>query len=255
MSEEVPALLEETPATDIQEETPEIEEHTLPVLTVIEETAAVKVPIVKTPVIKSIMFVDNGEQYEAEVLSRGGKATGKYSKFFNVFVRETGQEVCLDVSKLDEFVVLSEDKGSSDKDFTHDLNASHVMYSAFKDPFAVAKQAEVAEDNVFSKVSISTIDARKVISCTWVKSDKDGEKRHGLWLEVIWKILLILLVNLVSISTIDARKVISCTWVKSDKDGEKRHGLWLEVIWKILLILLVNLPLVPRKDYAYYYVL
>ena len=213
VSEEVPALLEETPATDIQEETPEIEEHTLPVLTVIEETAAVKVPIVKTPVIKvgnTIMFVDNGEQYEAEVLSRGGKATGKYSKFFNVFVRETGQEVCLDVSKLDEFVVLSEDKGSSDKDFTHDLNASHVMYSAFKDPFAVAKQAEVAEDNVFSKVSISTI---------------------------------------------DARKVISCTWVKSDKDGEKRHGLWLEVIWKILLILLVNLPLVPRKDYAYYYVL
>ena len=166
MSEEVPALLEETPATDIQEETPEIEEHTLPVLTVIEETAAVKVPIVKTPVIKvgnTIMFVDNGEQYEAEVLSRGGKATGKYSKFFNVFVRETGQEVCLDVSKLDEFVFLSEDKGSSDKDFTHDLNASHVMYSAFKDPFAVAKQAEVAkwsEDNVFSEVSISTIDAR-----------------------------------------------------------------------------------------------
>ena len=109
-------------------------------LTVLEETAAVIVPIVKTPVIKvgsTIMFVDNGEQYEAEVLSRGGKATGKYSKLFNVLVRETGQEVCIDVSKLDKLDVLSEDKGSSDKDFTYDLNASRVMYSAFKDPFAI----------------------------------------------------------------------------------------------------------------------
>ena len=130
----------ETTATGIQEEAPESEVHTSPVLTVLEETAAVIVPIVKTHVIKvgsTIMFVDNGEQYEAEVLSKGGKPTGKYSKLFSVLVRETGQEVCIDVSKLDEFDVLSDDKGSSDKGFTYDLNASHVMYSAFKDPFAI----------------------------------------------------------------------------------------------------------------------
>ena len=176
--EEVPSSLEAV--VDIQVEDPESEEPTSPVL------AAEKVRIVKTPVIKvgsTIMFVDNGEQYEAEVLSRGGKAKGRYANHFNVLVRETGQEVCLDVSKLDEFVVLNEDQGSPTKDFIYDLNASHVMYSASKDSFAGAKQAEIAkwsENNVFSEVSISTIDARKVISCTWVKSDKDGEKKARL---------------------------------------------------------------------------
>ena len=136
--EEVPASIEAV--VDMQVEAPESEEPASPVL------AADKVRIFKTPVIKvgsTIMFVDNGEQYEAEVLSRGGKAKGRYANHFNVLVRETGQEVCLDVSKLDEFVVLNEDQGSPTKDFIYDLNASHVMYSASKDSFAGAKQAEI----------------------------------------------------------------------------------------------------------------
>ena len=48
----------------------------------------------------TIIFVDDGTQYEAVVLSRAGKANGKLKNWYNVHVKETNEVISIDVSVI-----------------------------------------------------------------------------------------------------------------------------------------------------------
>ena len=135
----------------------------------------------KTPAIKtgsSLIFVVDGQQYEAVVLSRAGKATGRKKHCYNVYVKDTGEEIHIDVSTLDDYTVVNKDDADG-----FDLETVEDVYAVQVDEYATEKQAELSSwisNKVYEEVSIQELDARKVITSTWVCKQSGETKKARL---------------------------------------------------------------------------
>jgi len=128
----------------------------------------------------TLIFVDDGEQYEAVVLSRAGKATGKRKNWYNVHVKETDEVISLDISTVGEYTVVNKDDAGSDG---FDLGIVEDVYAVQLDDYAAEKEIELASwisNNVYEEVAIEELDARKVITSTWVCKESGGKKKARL---------------------------------------------------------------------------
>lgn len=125
-----------------------------------------------------VQFMKNGVQYEVKILSRAGKATGKYANCFNVKYR-------IPVSKNDSWVNFDEiedltEVSPKDQECTPDnVNDNHTSNDVMMvdTDFTEAKQKEIrswVENNVFEEEADT---GQKSISLKWVctlKQTSDG---------------------------------------------------------------------------------
>ena len=126
----------------------------------------------------TIIFVDDGTQYEAVVLSRAGKANGKLKNWYNVHVKETNEVISIDVSTIDDFTVLNKDEGDE-----FDFDPIEDVYAVQLDDYATEKQLELSSwvtNKVYEEVRIGELDARKVITSTWVCKQNGDTKKARL---------------------------------------------------------------------------
>ena len=117
-------------------------------------------PKVKDPV--QIRFKDSDNWIEGEVLSRGGKSTGKYSSWFNVKNLDTKDEVCIDFKNhVDEW----------NKVETSNVvivpNYRHEEASVFN-----AKRAELNNWKAFNVIEEVVDVHQPKISTRWVVTEK-----------------------------------------------------------------------------------
>ena len=124
---------------------------------------------------KTLKFVSrvpdfDGRQISAVVKSRGGKATGKYSDWWNVIYQSpqelAGQTDCVDVSALDQLECCSTD---ADQSFI-------ITVDEYKD----AKLDELA--NWKSKAVYEEVDdvGQPFVTCRWVQTEKPDRKKARL---------------------------------------------------------------------------
>ena len=141
----------------------------------------------KVKIGEKVMFISNepgfdGENIVATVISRGGKARGKNKDWWNVTYDQPecirGQTDCVDVTKLQDFDVMTSESVIPIGPVTEE-NAAEV-FMAVSDEFHEQKKEEFkswASNNVFEKVE----DAGQLyLNTRWVLTDKDGRKKARL---------------------------------------------------------------------------
>ena len=102
----------------------------------------------------TLVFIVEGAQYEAVVLSRAGKATGRNKHCYNVYVKDTSEEIHIDVSTLDDYTIVNKVDAVADG---FDLDTIEDVYAVQLDEYAIEKQLELSlwvSNKVYEEVSI-----------------------------------------------------------------------------------------------------
>ena len=114
----------------------------------------------------------NSEWKEAVVLSRAGKATGKFSNWYNVSIPETLENTCIDFGTTEHEVI---------QDFCEEINVVNVPKDKRNSPECLqAKNKELDKLKEFNVYEVVDDLGEEIISTTWVLSMKEGEIRARL---------------------------------------------------------------------------
>ena len=117
----------------------------------------------------------DGQCIQAVVLSRGGKATGKYKNHWNIGYTEpveiSGQRDTVDIEKLDELCVNSN---------SIEENLPECVFVSNLDDFTVAKLEELENWTQKEVYDVVPDNGQIYRTCRWVLTDKEGRKRGRL---------------------------------------------------------------------------
>ena len=111
---------------------------------------------------------EDGDWLEATVLSRGGKATGKYDGYWNVEWEDSANRECINLKEV-EYEKIEETP--------EEVHAVMVPKNRQKEPACLdAKQEELKKLRDFGTYEIVKDVGQQRISSTWVVCEKDDGK-------------------------------------------------------------------------------
>ena len=97
--------------------------------------------IVRSKKPSEIIDVFSEKWLSVVVLSRAGKATGRNKHCYNVYVKDTGEEIHIDVSTLDDYTIVNKVDAVADG---FDLDTIEDVYAVQLDEYAIEKQLELS---------------------------------------------------------------------------------------------------------------
>jgi hypothetical protein len=119
---------------------------------------------------------ESDEWKSAVVVSRAGKATGRYKNWYNIHLQATGQDFSVDLGEVSWQSVVDEPVREIESESTEYVNAVMVPQNQHSNQECVtAKQNELQKLKDFSTYKIVDDEGQPVISTRWVVSQK-GDK-------------------------------------------------------------------------------
>jgi hypothetical protein len=123
-----------------------------------------------------LKFDELDEWKSAVVVSRAGKATGRYKNWYNIHLQATGQDFSVDLGEVSWQSVVDEPVREIESESTEYVNAVMVPQNQHSNQECVtAKQNELQKLKDFSTYKIVDDEGQPVISTRWVVSQK-GDK-------------------------------------------------------------------------------